>query len=44
MTKLTTIVTAMALTLSIGFATTASAAPEGFNSFDGSSACYCVDP
>ncbi len=31
MNKLTTI-----------FATTASAAPEGFNSFDGS-ACYCVD-
>ncbi len=43
MTKLTTIIAAMALTLSIGSATTDSAAPEGFNNFDGS-ACYCVDP
>ncbi len=42
MIKLATIIAAIALTLSI--ATTASAAPEGFNSFDGSSACYCVDP
>ncbi len=44
MTKLTTTIAAIALTLSIGFATTASAAPEGFNNFDGSSACYCMDP
>ncbi len=44
MNKLTTIFAAIVLTLSIGFATTASAAPEGFNSFDGSSACYCVGP
>ncbi len=44
MTKLTTIIAAIALTLSIGFATTASAAPEGFNNFDGSSACYCMGP
>ncbi len=43
MTKLTTIIAAVALTLSIGFATTASAAPEGFNNFDGG-ACYCMDP
>jgi hypothetical protein len=43
MTKLTTIVAAIAVTLSIGFASTASAAPEGFNNFDGS-ACYCMDP
>jgi formate/nitrite transporter FocA (FNT family) len=43
MTKLNAILAAIALTLSIGFATTASAAPEGFNNFDGS-ACYCVDP
>ncbi len=43
MTKLTTIVAAIALTRSVGFAATASAAPEGFNNFD-SSACYCVDP
>ncbi len=44
MTKLTTIFAAIALTLSVGFATTASAAPEGLNNFDGSSACYCMDP
>lgn len=43
MTKLITIFTALLLTLSIGFAGTASAAPEGFNNFDGS-ACYCIDP
>ncbi len=43
MTKLTTIIAAIALTLSISFATTATAAPEGFNNFDGS-ACYCMDP
>jgi hypothetical protein len=43
MTKLTTIVTAIPLTLSVGFASTASAAPEGFNNFDGN-ACYCMDP
>ncbi len=43
MTKMTTVIAAIALTLSIGFATTASAAPEGFNSFGRSSACYCVD-
>ncbi len=42
MTKLTTIFAAIALALSIGFATTASAA-DGFNNFD-SRACYCVDP
>ncbi len=44
MTKLTAIFAAIALTLSIGFATTTSAAPEGFNNFDGGAACYCVDP
>ncbi len=43
MTKLTTIFAAIALNVSIGFASTASAASEGFNNFDGS-ACYCVDP
>jgi hypothetical protein len=43
MTKLITIFAAIALTLSIGLTSSASAAPEGFNNFDGS-ACYCMDP
>lgn len=42
MMKLTVILAAVALTLSIGFATMASAT-EGFNNFD-SRACYCLDP
>jgi hypothetical protein len=43
MTKLSTIVAAVVLVLSVGLANTASAAPESFNNFDGS-ACYCMDP
>lgn len=43
MIKLIVIFAAVALTLSIGPAGTASAAPEGFNNFDGG-ACYCIDP
>ncbi len=44
MAKLITIIAAIALPLTIGLATTASAAPEGFNNFDGRAARYCVDP
>lgn len=43
MTRMTTIIAALAFMLSMGFAGAAAAAPEGFNNFDGG-ACYCVDP
>ncbi|WP_363347392.1 hypothetical protein [Methylocystis echinoides] len=43
MRKSAAIIAAIAIALSIGFASAASAAPEGFNNFDGG-ACYCMDP